>query len=645
MQFDWRPPHAAGALKYRPDIDGLRAIAIALVVLYHLEVRFARGGFVGVDCFFVISGFLICRIVAREAQAGTFSFVHFYERRIRRIFPALFAMFAASTAAGFLLLLPGALLGFGKAMLAATFFLANFHFLGASSYFTLVTDPVPLIHTWSLAAEEQFYLIFPMGLWLSLKIGRKVAVQVLWATAGLSLAASILLLRPQPDVTFYLLPTRAWEMLLGSLLALDAVPALTGKKYLREALALLGLGAILAAGGIYSHKTPFPGASALIPCIGAALIIHTGRTGDTLVFRILSARPLVFLGLISYSLYLWHKPVADFAIIWLDGHLTNFVKAALAGASVAIAALSWRYVEMPFRNGTLLVRPRALFAGAAVAMSLSALVAGSIVSSHGWPGRLPPDVLKLASFTYDPGPASRVGICFTDGPVGLAGSIDAAKCLAIDSDRKNILVFGDSHAAHLVSGLALAYPEIHFLQATSAGCKPQRTTSMTALCRQMIDGMLDRFLPATALDGIILSANWQKGDVVNVLAILPFLKKSTSNILLFGPIVTYYRDLPKVMAQALWRQDPGAVLRSRVPKRSGLDAEMAAELAATGIEYVSVYKSLCPETGCVVSDTSGDPIQYDYGHLTQQGSAELATRLRKGGLELWPAGVRALLNR
>lgn len=278
----WRPIRMSwgdwmhGGLKYRPDIDGLRAIAVILVVMYHLDVGFTKGGFIGVDVFFVISGYLITGIISSETEAKRFSLIGFYERRVRRLFPALFGVFAFSAVMAFVTLFPTELEYFGAQLAAATAFVANILFYNGDGYFRGTHEAIPLLHTWSLAVEEQFYLLYPLALMPLLRRDRGSLCRLTLAgAAAVSFLISLILVKYDRSGAFYLLPSRAWELLTGSLVALGAVPELRNDK-LRKAMSLIGLITIIAAAGAINRNTAFPGWAAALPCVGAAMVIHSG---------------------------------------------------------------------------------------------------------------------------------------------------------------------------------------------------------------------------------------------------------------------------------------------------------------------------------------------------------------------------------
>lgn len=433
-------------LAYRADIDGLRAVAIVAVLLYHGGFGFAGGGFVGVDVFFVVSGYLITALVIAEIATGRFTAVGFYERRIRRLFPALFVVLATTSVAAGVLLLPDELRRFGGSLLATSTFTSNVFFWLETGYFQTAAELKPLIHTWSLAVEEQFYLLAPLLLPLGMR--RRPQAFAAWVASLLlvSLFASEWAVRTAPSAAFYLTPFRVWELALGMLLALPGL-ARPSRGPARHAAAWLGLALILWSVLAYSWQTPFPGLHALAPCVGAALVIWSGGSGETAVKRLLSLRPVVFLGLISYSLYLWHWPILSFARYWAVRELDHSETAALLAVSVALAALSWRFVERPFRvrNGVLARGP--LFATSGVAAAALAGLGLLTFAAAGWPSRIDEKSLRLADAANDTNP--RRGACsFLDAAAIREGR--ACRLGVIDGRAPAFVIWGDSHADALM---------------------------------------------------------------------------------------------------------------------------------------------------------------------------------------------------
>jgi peptidoglycan/LPS O-acetylase OafA/YrhL len=386
--------HAVG---YRPDIDGLRAIAVLGVLFYHVDSSMLGGGFVGVDVFFVISGFLITSLMVRDLESGSFSIARFYERRIRRILPALFCMIAACCAAAWFILLPYDLENFAKSAKYAAISLPNLYFLGEiQDYFSPQVSRLPLLHTWSLGVEEQFYIVFP--LLLTILFGRvsrpKIRFAFITSVFVVSLAAAVVAVRDRPEEAFFLLPYRAWELMVGSLIAMANLRI--RKTGLNHACGLAGLAMILASMVFYTEKIDFPGSAAIPPCLGAGLLIITGGDGRSISARLLSWKPLVFIGLISYSVYLWHWPLLAFARYREMPDDASSAAVLLVGSLVA-GALSWQFIEKPFRKPGFGTRSMVF---AAWALSCLLLISYSHLArrSEGFTNRYSSEVLLVLAY-------------------------------------------------------------------------------------------------------------------------------------------------------------------------------------------------------------------------------------------------------
>lgn len=393
------------SLQYRPEIDGLRAVAVLPVVFYHVGLGFS-GGFVGVDVFFVISGFLITSIILRGLEAGTFTFGNFWERRARRIFPALAVVTAVTLIAGWFLLLPVQYADLGKSAAFMVMLAANIYFYLGTGYFAGESAEKPLLHTWSLAVEEQFYLFLPLLMVMLFRFRamrtRNALLTIFLVIFSVSLAISVHWVIRHPAAAFYLLPTRTWELLCGSLIAIAPWRIPVKRHKLRGNLCWLGLLAIVASSLLYTDRTPFPGFAALIPCIGTALFLVASERGKSEVgvdtgvsspfssVSILSTRPMVFIGCISYSLYLWHWPLVAFANYWSFEPMPVVVRLTIVALSIGLATLSWKYVENPFRTKQLIKSRRGVWGLTGVVAACIALVGGWISGAHGIASRLPP---------------------------------------------------------------------------------------------------------------------------------------------------------------------------------------------------------------------------------------------------------------
>lgn len=613
---------------YRADIDGLRAIAVVSVILFHLQIGLVGGGYVGVDVFFVISGYLITGIIYQEVRTDRFSIARFYERRIRRIFPALFTVLAVCGIAGWFLLLPSEFASFGRSLIATTLFASNQYFLTQSNYFEAAAgESRVLLHTWSLAVEEQFYLFFPLFLLLLRKALRERMVAAVWVTALVSFTFSLWLMSFNASAAFYLAPARAWELLAGGLIAVGAFPVLTNV-VTRNVLGFIGLFLIGAAVFGYRADTPFPGAAALAPTIGAALIIYSGNRSPTIVGRFLSLPVVVFLGLISYSLYLWHWPIAVFTVLELGRALHTAEKLAVLVACVVAATASWRFVERPFRRrGAVLVWSRLLTASLAT-MAMFCAIGFATTQTGGLPLRFTARTNELARYLeYDPAIAWRQGQCFM-----LAGTsaFDARSCLGRDPSKPNALLIGDSHAAHLWFGLHTAFPGIHFQQATAVGCKPLIGPSEDEPCRAMLGDTLLRGIAKVKPDAILLSAAWFPADLQPLLHTVGELRTLHLPVYVFGPSVEYMSSLPRLLALNVAHAQAIAPVDGVTPLDN--DRMFAAAILASGATYISTYRTLCGSGRCATITDRGTPLYFDRGHFTPEGSVWAAEQWKLMGM-------------
>jgi len=465
--------------RHRPEVDGLRALAVSAVVLFHARLGFP-GGYVGVDVFFVISGYLITTLILRDFDRDRFSLVDFWERRARRIMPAAMVMVIAVLAAGWLLLLPAEYLLLARSAIAQLFFSGNLFFWRHTDYFSGAAEEMPLLHTWSLAVEEQFYLVVPLAMMLLFRWRifrqREVILGTIAASLLASLAVSIYAVPQFPGAAFYLLPTRAWELLCGSFVA--ALPNRTHHhQRVHNLLAWLGLAAIIIPFFTYTDHTPFPGLAALPVCLGTAIFIwsadsrvshrcfaHASTVSEqhpaavqlswwqssTSATDLLCVRPVVFIGLISYSLYLWHWPVLAFMACWTIEPFSLITRITLVVMSVLIAVLSWRFVETPFRQRRLAATRASVFVYSFSAITIVLMFAFMIMHQSGKPERFSPQILAFDHVKTEASVASRLA-----PPTTLDNAIQGR--LATVGDHSNgapqILIWGDSHAGAILPAI------------------------------------------------------------------------------------------------------------------------------------------------------------------------------------------------
>jgi peptidoglycan/LPS O-acetylase OafA/YrhL len=459
-------------MQYRREVDGLRAVAVLPVLLFHAGYSQFAGGFVGVDIFFVISGYLITSIILHEQQSGRFTITGFYERRARRILPALFFVMLLCVPAAWAWLAPADLENFGQSIAAVTVFASNILFWITSGYFESASELKPLLHTWSLAVEEQYYVFFPLLIMMAWPLGKRWIVAMLVLISLISLALAQHGVHQDPSATFYLLHTRCWELLIGALAAFylarpTTISINTPVNPLWNQLgSLMGVALIMYAIAVFDEHTPFPSVYALIPVIGAVLIIICAQP-ENLVGKLLGHKLLVGLGLISYSLYLWHQPLFSFARHMSIERPSPLVFALLIGISVLLAAFTWKYVEAPFRDRSKFTRLQ-IFALAAIG---SVLFAAAGISMHLTQGyvritQTPEQQAVLKTAVHSP----KRNQCHNNEKHYLPPD----KACEYHVPDVRWAVFGDSHTVELAYALAgqLAQQQIGLKHFSSSACVP-----------------------------------------------------------------------------------------------------------------------------------------------------------------------------
>lgn len=659
-------PHDARS-GYRPDIDGLRALAVTSVVLFHAAPGLLPSGFVGVDVFFVISGFLIGGIIFRRARAGSFSFADFYARRARRILPALLAVVAACLVAGFFVLSAGELSDLATSAMGALSGLVNFKFWLRSDYFAPDASFSPLLMTWSLAVEEQFYVLFPLLMLAVVPRGRRATIAALALVAVISFGASLILTRTHPSFAFYLLPTRAWELAAGALLALamDQARKPLPSKW-REAFALTGLSLVFAS-FIALAEAPFPGSAAALPVAGSVLLI--AAQGSWINRQILSPAPVVFVGLVSYSWYLWHWPMMAFVRLASPAPPSDLTMLAVAAVSFAVAVASWRFVETPFR--AMGAAPWATLARYGVVLACILAIPTAFKLTEGAPARLPEEAAVVRATVK----AGR-GDCLA--PFGSSHPEMSDHCQP-RGDGPAVALIGDSHASALGPGLRRhgATDGYRLLQLTKSACVPllgveqrdERHPRHADECKAFVGEAVNIAASDPDVKTVILAASWplienryylspQTSDegisgsealAKGLSPVVAALTAAGKTVILVGDVPAFQFD-PRAQILAETIPARGAIARLASPVYISSDRARGAEVAppnATSeaallnltksfdkVSYVDARRVFCAAEACKFRE-GAKLLFIDAHHLSTVGS----------NLIPWPEGLAGDLAR
>ena len=638
------PPHPD---HYRPDIDGQRAIAVSAVVIHHAFPELFPGGFIGVDIFFVISGYLISSIILDHLASNRFSFVDFYVRRVKRIFPALFLVLAATLAYGWFSLSPLEYKALGKHAFAGSFFLSNFAFWQEAGYFDATAVEKPLLHLWSLAIEEQFYMFWPLVLFA---LHRNLQPKRVWIVVLLlaSLAFNLWLVRRDPNAAFYNPVGRFWEMMMGAYLAASRpAPDASSHAVTRRAQWLSSLGILLLAVVMYKlhPERRFPGGWAFIGTLGTCLLIAAGPQGWFNRY-VLSSKPMVWIGLISYPLYLWHWPLLAYPHIENGGAPPPLQQVGWVLLAVALAWLTYRLVEQPIRFGHWR-QWRFTTVTLSAAVALTGLTGFTVYKNDGQPERLqrlaanqpatdgtPEQIQKLLATLSSKGGRPAIIEGWRDGDCMLDYEAPASqyKPFCVEKKRPLVFLWGDSHAGSLYPGFKALQDSGKYSfglgERTGAICPPILGIEPRPLCKSLNDDTI-RVIRETKPDIVVLYAWWHEGkvkgrykDTSGLEPTVAELKKAgVKRIVLLGAVPYWREDLPKLLLK-LWKE------QQRIPLRLGdeyLDrhvkaatAEMRQRSAAMGIEFISGMDYFCNRQGCLtrMEPGSAEPLSFDYGHLT-----------------------------
>jgi peptidoglycan/LPS O-acetylase OafA/YrhL len=642
------PAETQEAVKYRPDIDGLRAIAVLSVVAYHGFPAVVHGGFIGVDIFFVISGFLISTIILQGLNQHRFSFAEFYARRVLRIFPALIVVLSACLIVGWFTLVAYKYQQLGQEIEAGTTFLANILFWRLSSYFDVAAEGKPLLHLWSLGVEEQFYIVWPVTLYVCHRLRWWLVPLAIVAIGLVSYRLNILAVRVDPSDAFYLPHTRFWELLIGAALAYAKLSPLESIRQALDELALgltrrwisfsdlwslAGVGLIIYALHHIHPDDSFPGKLAVLPTVGAFLLIAGGPVSWVNRY-LLSNRLMVFVGLISYPLYLWHWPALYFlrAMIFVP---SGYDIAGAIALSILLAWLTYHFIELPLRRSKIRWGSLRLAASATAAVMALVLAAGVTADlTHGLPQRDVGNIATILQYRkYNYWIDYRNDYCL------LFGKEQTFSPVCVETDKMAagdpvLALWGDSHAAHLYRGIVdnPASAKLAIAQFTSSSCPPifDFDKNGRPLCRPINDTVRSKFLEIKPKI-VVLAHDWLQstdqdaigklGPTVDILR-----KMGVERIILVGQVPHWNGSLPEDLSAYVDQYHPATLpMRMKLglaTESFDLDSKMAQRAKELGIEYISPVQTLCNDDGCLtmVPDAPDIPISWDPAHFTREGS-------------------------
>ena len=652
MNKAFLPDTQSASLQYRADIDGLRAIAVLSVVGFHAFPGRIEGGFIGVDIFFVISGYLITSILLRNLEYNRFSLLGFYSRRIKRIFPALIVVLVVSCVAGWFVLLAPEYKQLGKHIAGGAGFISNFVLWNESGYFDKAAESKPLLHLWSLGIEEQFYIVWPVLLWLAWRLRFNFFLLTVFIVAA-SFILNILHVKSDPVAAFYSPLTRFWELLLGSSLAVVSIifagEALQNSDSRASAklpfnsvfqtvkvqglikldhLSIAGVACIVIGFFSITRESSFPGWYALLPTVGTVLLIAAGE--DAWINRtVLSQRILVWIGLISYPLYLWHWSILSFThivgiyeIIWIR-----------IGSIVLAIVLSWltyKLLERPIRFGKHGKRKALLLVLLMVGVGCTGL---RVYQQDGIGERFPNIIRELTEFKYDYKKEYRYGSCFLKPGQNRR---DFKSCeTEINPDKKTLVIWGDSHAAHLYPGYSSVYGNtFNIVQRTASMCPPIIGLAIPKLphCKA-INGEVSLFIKEHKPDTVVLSAFWANYDWQKVAGTISILQGyGIKHIDIVGPVPHWVDTLPKQLynhfKSDMFKRVPYRMITGLDPNIPLWDSALSEFAEQHRVNYFSPYSLLCNVSGCLtrLGDTAETLVSWDYGHLTSSGSSHLVSK-------------------
>lgn len=630
-------------MNYRSDIDGLRSLAIIPVVMFHAGFSSASGGFIGVDVFFVISGYLITSLLLKEFHQNSFSILKFYERRARRILPALIVLIFVTIIIGYFILLPSEYEKLARSSVTSVLFSANIYFWLTTGYFEIEAAATPLLHMWSLGVEEQYYIIFPIIVYFVLRCFSSVYLFIIVLFIFLlSLFLCVTLIDVNSTFTFYMLPTRAWEILAGSLLAFKLLPKMNNS-YVINTLSLLGLTLIISGVLLIEEGDSFPGYLAIVPVLGAALIIHAGDTKTGFVYKLLSTKFLVYIGLISYSLYLWHWPITVYLNILID---SSYSKYAIVFVSFIAAIISYHFIEQPFRKNKVNRNSRDVLLLSLLAIVVVIAISIMLIVLDGFRGRFSQNILEIyESKSY----FHNERECHFK-TLQQINNNEYCRFGDLDKDPSVALV-GDSHADAIRPAIekALIKRKLSGIQLTSPGCRPLAGVRKLGQnkCKDFTRASLEIIKKDKNIKTVFLHGYWGvvyeghgyrdkdfkaehisqlKGKEYENTEIFSLglklsideLTKSGKKVYIIGSVPVVELNVPRELAQKKYLKKSYDNILEINMEKSPVDVFMEGYIKALksdAVNYIDLYSLICPLNRCVLINDDV-PTYRDGDHIT-----------------------------
>ena len=630
-------------ISYRPDIDGLRALSVISVIGFHLAPgKFPAGG-IGVDIFLVISGYLIGGIVISSYDLRRFSYREFYLRRIRRILPALLVCISVSTCVALTTMYPKELMDFSYSALCAIFGTSNIFYYRIADYFAPNSSTMPLLHTWTLGVEEQFYLILPPMVGLMMKVKRSMLCPSLLLICFISLAISQYQVVQNSPAAFYLLPSRAWELGAG-VLASQFRPKLLQYVFVRVALGVTGLALIVGSLILLRPETGFPGLTGLPPTLGAVMVLVGGAVASSPVHRLLGVAPMRLIGLASFSLYLWHWPIiVFFKLEALRGALTPIMAGEVLILTTIAGFFSWRFIEVPTRARSLPTRQ--LLIGLATLTAVLLLGQAIAIESNGLPARIPAPALRLFGAVANSKMIEPDGNCVLTGEAKLS-QLQRAKCFSFDDKKPSWLLVGDSHAGMLYYGLSKVIPGIHIQTAVVLGCNVRIDAQPDGKpCGDLMNFIFSDYIWHSRIKGVIFTGRPEVLKPAELEVLGTRLKSQGKKLLVVGPTPGFTVPVARILAEAWRRGDPELPSKVMPDNIVAKDLLLRTVALSHNFEYLSAVDAMCRNgQHCQIADENGLPLYFDGDHYTPDGSIRIWARMMAFDQQRGGAIARMLVN-